>query len=203
MALVSEGISDDRFLLPVLQRSAAQLCPADAQVDQAFSVRAAAGPAAVADVVTALANRSGAFRLIVVHHDGGSDPDDARSRWVSSLEDRWRAAGNSEPVVGVVPVRETEAWALADPLVLRAMLGRSRSDRSLGLPPRPADLERLPDPKRTLRLLFERHRRWDPEYLQGLGAGVSLDRLRELPAFRRWENDLEAALKSLPGFTTR
>jgi hypothetical protein len=199
MALVSEGPSDDAFLSAVLARSAEGICPAGTQVDDGLVVRAAAGPASQADTLRVLESYEGAFGVVVVHHDGDSDPEGSRQRWVTSLDARWRAAGHLEPVVGVVPIRETETWALADSEALWRMVGRPRGDRTLGLPSRRADLEKMPDPKRTLRTLFERCGRWDPAYLERLGRLVSLERLRELPAFQRWENDLAEALQTLPG----
>jgi len=125
MTLISEGVSDDDFLVPVLQRSAEEFCPADAQVDEPLAVRAAAGPAVLERTTAALSARSGAFRIVVVHHDGANDPEEGYRRWVSRVGEAWRAEGGREPVIGVVPVRETEAWALADEEVLRRIFAGS------------------------------------------------------------------------------
>lgn len=202
VALVSEGASDDAFLPAVLQRSAEDVCPVGTQVDDVLPVRAARGPASVADMVRALAQHRGGFGVIAVHHDGASDPRDVYRRWVVRLHDLWLAAGFTEPVVGVVPVRETEAWALADAEALRFLLGWSSSS-TLGLPERGVELEKLTDPKAALRALFERQHRWNPQYLTRLSQLASLERLRELPSFRRWEDDLAGALQALPGFTKK
>ncbi len=204
MALISEGAGDDAFLPAVLQRSAQQVCPVGTQVEDVLPVRAAGGPAPLPDVVDKLEENAGGFNLVAVHHDGAADPQDAHRRWIEALHHLWSEAGHAEPVVGVIPVRETEAWALSDVDALRRMLGRCATGESgLGLPSRGADLERLPDPKRTLRELFERDHRWDPRHLVRLGELTSLERLRALPSFRRWENDLAEALQMLPGFTKR
>jgi hypothetical protein len=56
----------------------------------------------------------------------------------------------------------------------------------------------------VLEKLYLRHnRRWEPRDLELLGRRICLDRLRELPSFRRWEDDLAEALQTLPGFTKR
>jgi hypothetical protein len=152
--------------------------------------------------VAALRRNAGSFNLVVVHHDGGADPVRSRCQWVDPIRVGWRQAGEQDPVLGVIPVRETEAWALADSTALARMLGRSGAGDRLGLPGG-AELERLPDPKAVLRRLFERQGRWSPQHLARLGELTSLERLRELPSFRRWEDDLAEAIRTLPGFTKR
>lgn len=195
MALVSEGPSDDLFLPPVLHRSAVDRYGRDAVVEDVVPVRAAKGPAAIEGSIRALRAREGSFNLVVVHHDHDGSAD----RWIGEFRRQWLASGCPDPVAAVVPVRETEAWALADGDVLRRVLGVTWDDRRLGLPDR-RELEGLLDPKALLRRLMGRHRRWDVEYLARLGELVSLERLRELSAFRRWEDDLAEALHLLPGF---
>lgn len=202
LALIAEGRSDDLFLPEVLRRSAQDVCGAWVDVSTPLTVRAGTGPGTHADLIRALEREDGAFAAVVFHQDGKSHPDAVR-RALAGFGEKLRRSGRREPLVSVVPVQETEAWALADGDALRAVLGVTWSDAQMGLPRRTRDLETDPDPKATLRRLFERATSWDVDFLAQLGECVSLERLRELPSFQCWENDLAEALQTLPGFTMR
>jgi hypothetical protein len=202
LALIAEGHSDDLFLPEVLRRSAQDVCGAWVDVAAPLAVRAGAGPGGHDDLIQALEREDGAFAVVVFHQDGKSHPDAVRLS-LTGFREKLRRRGRGEPLVPVVPVQETEAWAMADGDALRSVLGVTWSDAQMGLPRRTRDLEADPDPKTTLRRLFERATRWDVDFLGQLGECVSLERLRELPSFRCWENDLAEAWRMLPGFTTR
>ena len=112
----------------------------------------------------------------------------------------------SIPHVPIVPVRMTEAWLLADAQVIREAAGNPNGTTLLDLP-RPADIERLADPKKVLfdalvlassnkprlRKTFDkrRARRLVAEYTEDFGP------LRSLIAFRSFEEDLRGALERL------
>lgn len=88
------------------------------------------GGSEVERVRSAVAQRRGAFSILVVHADGGGDWAAAVERHVRPIADA--VAEVEEPdrlgVVGVVPVRETEAWLLADGDAVRSALGLQVSD---------------------------------------------------------------------------
>jgi hypothetical protein len=150
--------------------------------------------------------RQGAISLLFIHTDGGTDFSTAdRERVVPAIiKLKGSIAAPSFGCVGVVPVRETEAWALADFDALREELGTRLSAEELQLPVRPADVERLLDPKQTLRNAHalaspsRRGRRTRFEAIPaGLGDRVNHHCLRQVPAFARFEAELEATLRSL------
>lgn len=106
--------------------------------------------------------------------------------------------------VAVVPARVTEAWALADGDALRGAFGTTLDDEGLGIPDRPQEVERIADPKQALdHALGEavggsrRRRHQVSTYLNAIGERVGLARLRSVPAYRRFEGDLRAALRQL------
>jgi hypothetical protein len=104
--------------------------------------------------------------------------------------------------VPVIPVRETEAWALADVDALREVLGTTRTADQLGLSMRALRaLEENNDPKALLRQAMAassaRQRRRQPTIPAGLGNNVSLGRLRDLPAYTRFEAAVQAALRQI------
>lgn len=203
VALITEGMSDDRFLPGILRRSVQERCGAGTEVPDPRPVRVASGPGARDALVRALTRLDGSFNLVAFHRDGGCDPDREHERWFVPFQDDCALEGRSEPLVPVIPVQETEAWALADGNALREVLGVDWSEERLGLPRRAKDVEGLPRAKETLKTITRRVTPWDVSYLTRLGDCVSLDRLRELPAFNRWEDDLAEALRMLPGFTNR
>lgn len=104
--------------------------------------------------------------------------------------------------MAVVPIRMTDAWALADLETLRAVL-RTRLDVvGLGLAEVSAHgPERLADPKRLLNSSFAiakpRARGRASQYLTEIGESIPLPALRRLAAFRQLEGDLRSALSTL------
>ena len=106
--------------------------------------------------------------------------------------------------VAVIPVHETEAWAIVDGDALRSVLGTTLSDEALGLPSSAGVAEGTPDPKALLNTAFNathpsglRRRRGVSPMLNALGEQVSLLRLRELAAFSLLEHELRQALRQL------
>ncbi|MHB1468633.1 MAG: hypothetical protein ACYCX7_05700 [Solirubrobacteraceae bacterium] len=152
----------------------------------------------------------GEFHILFVHADGGSDPARIRrDNVMPGLElVRQRLGQDGRRGIAVVPVRETEAWALADADAVRATLGTARSARELGLPVSPAELERLLDPKATFAAVLKRarpgrrgRRRPSPiPFLDLLGERTSIVAVSRLAAFRLLLEDLQQALEDL-GYT--
>jgi hypothetical protein len=94
-------------------------------------------------------------------------------------------------MVGVVPVRETEAWLLADGPLLGSLKGAIRDL----IPSTARDVEKVPDPKALLSRILPRGDTRDLAEL--LGERVDLSRLRNLPAYQMWCDELTAVLKEL------
>ena len=212
LALYAEGPTDYRFLTPLLRRLADDLClnegnevieisevwPVDAppeceDSDRASRIREAA-----------LAAR-GAFNVLFVHADGAGNPEAAREHNIApgAQQIAIHFAEDEARIVAVVPVRETEAWTLADGDALRGAFGTTLEDASLGLPHPPREVESIQDPKQVLNEVFVRvvgrphRRRRAAQYLEAIGIRMSLQQLRRVPAFARLENDLRDALHGL------
>ena len=145
------------------------------------------------------------FDLLFVHRD--SDAGDPTSRY-AEIE---RAAAEAEyfgPLIGVVPVRSTESWLLADESMIRQACGNRRGTVPLELP-QPNFIETLPNPKEVLeaalltasetsgRRLSNMRRRFPDmrhQMLQNLPAGGALERLS---SWMRLRDDLDKALNTL------
>lgn len=201
--LFAEGPTDYRFFLPLLDRLLTELLarhyPGQHERESSRGIDAGegAGPRRASRIADAIAAHWDECTLFVVHADGAGDPERERDNNIMpglSAAERWaRDHGKGEPVLAAacVPVRETESWMLADPAVFTALL---RSDAPAALP---GDPERVVDPKRELQRLLGGQRRRALDAYDYFGANVSLDALRRLPAFLRFEAELLAALRGL------
>jgi hypothetical protein len=211
LALYAEGPTDYHFLRPLLQRLCEELCASEAlapvEVSEVLALNhpAETNEAAREQRVFAAAKEArGSWRILFVHADGANDPMRARDEQVEPSLVLLRDTFENEGIgVAVVPVRETEAWAIADGDAIRAAFGTSLDDAQLGVPPRRV-VETTTDPKAVLQTAFlatrpsgQRRKQGTSPYLNTLGEAVSLDRLRELGAFKKLIDELRVALKQL------
>lgn len=198
-ALISEGVTDDRFLPVLLGRALTELCLTE--FDEAVDVadvqilRNRCGPAPIDDVIKLVDRNAASFLLVFFHRDQGPSADRVEAEWLGPLRARW--GDRNERLIPVVPVRETEAWLLADGDAIRNALGVRWTDTEMGLPRNAKDVERLADPKQVLNAVTGRVRRSVYDHFGQLGELVSLDRLASVPAYRRWWKDTHEALAAL------
>lgn len=212
LALFAEGPTDHRFLAPLLARATQDLCVRRARsLVEVAPVRSLHSPRGARDQpraerIRAAAERDrGAFHILFVHADGAGDPAGARLHQVEPARRLVRdALGATHETVPVVPVREMEAWALADGAALRAAFGTTLDDEQLGIPGRAAAVEQVSDPKKALDEVFARARgdrrtghRGAAAFLDILGQTVRIETLRRVPAFATFESDLARALVAL------
>ncbi len=213
LALFAEGSTDYRLLGPILYRTVENLCIFHANdVIGIGDVRELDAPKAYKDcsratqILEAARDSIGAFHILFIHADANGDADRARQERVAPAFQliRQKEELTNTRGVAVVPVRETEAWALADGDALRGASGTTLDDEGLGIPARPQEVERLTEPKQVLdHALREavgasrRRRHQVTTYLNAIGERVGLARLRTVPAYRRFEGDLRAALRQL------
>jgi len=212
LALFAEGPSDHRFLDELLRRTVEhRLVDAGHAVELSPVQRlpiASGGPAdRAARIAQGAQDLQGAFHLLFIHADGAGDAQRARSERVQPGIDAMHARLGVDGRCGiaVVPVRETEAWALADAVCLRALLGTSRSAAELGLPESALALEALPDPKATFAAVVQaarprrrgRRRSAPAAFLDLAGQRASLAELGRLTAFRGLMTEVDLALQRL------
>ncbi|MBN8488386.1 MAG: DUF4276 family protein [Burkholderiales bacterium] len=212
LALYSEGRTDDYFLRPLLLRLCDHLCLTEGQepVDVSDVVPLAdapdtAGAPRDARILAAAQRHRGAWQVLFVHGDGEADPGVARTDRVQPGIDAVHAVfGEDGFAVAVIPVRETEAWALHDSAALRTVLNTNLDDQQLGLPVGARAIEGAQDPKRILEGAFlatkpsgQRRRKGVAPLLASIGEQVDLARLGELPSFGRLKDELRMALRSL------
>jgi hypothetical protein len=149
----------------------------------------------------------GSFHLLFIHADGNGDRDRAiAERVVPGANQVLEALGaGGRAVVPVVPSRETEAWAIADGDALRRVLSTQHDDATLGVPGHPREVETVSDPKEVFRAAVQLARggrrgirpRPAGVFLERLSEEIDLQVLREVPAFRSFENELRDSLRGL------
>jgi hypothetical protein len=198
-----EGPTDRRFLEPLLARLSRDLLRVSRHEIEIHSfVCPISDDRTIGAVIKAIQGFINSIDILFVHADGKGQQDKTFAERIGPIA----AAYDTERliVVGVVPIHETEAWALADGDALRRSFGTTLSDSDLGIPGGAGEIERLVDPKQHLRdaqrraMGGRRHRRIRNELpLPLLGEAIGLDQLRRLPAFRRLEEDTKAALSDL------
>lgn len=212
LALYAEGPTDYRFLSPLLQRLCEDLCTREAvdtveispmlPLDDPEHARGLGREKRIQEAARAA---RGAWNILFVHTDGEGDPVRAAAERIEPALTRLKEfSGDTEIGVAVIPVRETEAWAILDGDALRQVLGITLTDRAMGLPRMAREAERTLDPKALLSQAFKatnptgrRKSMGISPYLSALGEQVALDKLRGTESFAKLEAQLTAALRSL------
>ena len=210
LAFAGEGKTDYRLLPGLIRRSVLELCLRSARVpvdvrDEVVELRRDCGKPFDDSVFEAASREQGAFNLLFVHGDGGGDPGKVYRDFVMPLAAKLSETARAEvPVIGVVPIRELEAWGLVDGDALRAAYQVRPSDETLGLPAQPRQVESIADPKAVLEAACAQAasrrsgtRQRSSIKFDVMGETIALERLRQVPAFQRFEEDLAAALASL------
>ncbi|MEV0302514.1 hypothetical protein [Streptomyces prasinus] len=123
------------------------------------------------------------FDIVMIHHDHNE----------RSKIDSVRACFPDEAhrIVALVPVRETEAWMLADPEALREAAPARDAVWAV-----PGDVEKAADPKAVLRAALGGRRDAERDFGR-LGQTVALDALRKVPGYRAWTAELRRAMERL------
>lgn len=214
LALYAEGAGDYQFLRPLLQRLCTDICLQHAQrmvdVSEVISLNHSPSHNELSRplrVVDAARQHLGAWNILFVHGDGSGDAGLARQQLVQPALD---ALGVEFPGVGsvaVVPVRESEAWAVCDGDALRQVFRTTLDDVGFGIPNAPHAVEALLDPKAALSAAFnatnppsQRKRQGVGQYLGALGDSIGLGKLRCVPSFSSMEQELTQTLDAIGVF---
>lgn len=196
--LYAEGRNDYDFLLPLLDKlldvllaehwpgRSTELPPV-----LALDVDGEVGKRREDRIARVIQLESEVCQLFVIHADADGDAGRARDERVEPGVRRG-LAGVSLPVAAsaCIPIEMTEAWMLADEAVWKRF---GCEDPEL-----PRDPEAVRDPKPLVKALLQRGRRGRlPNIYGDVGANVSLAALRRLAGFRRFEDELLLALRSV------
>ncbi len=209
VGLFSEGPTDRRFLPRIVYRTLLGIVQAEA-----------ARAVELQEDIVAYIEKPNAERaelvcrdresvdLFVIHADASrSLVDQIEARLIGQVRASARAACamTEARIVPLIPVRETEAWMLADPDAVARVFGFSAWPERVAVSWYPERAETVEDPKRTLteavRALFggrKARRVPGPEGLfDQIAEEIDLRRLARLPSYQRFEADLRSGLGAL------
>lgn len=185
--LVAEGGTDEIFLGIVISRQLRDLTAASSRcvVDvEATEIAACRSILDCERVVGALAELAADCHLLFVHNDHRE-----RDKADAIVNGSWICM----PVIRMVPVKETEAWLLADSGVW-VRLGGSDLRR---LPARPRDVEKISDPKKILAEVAPQRGKPVRDYFEYIARNIDLAILAQVPAYADWVAETRNALKGL------
>jgi hypothetical protein len=196
LCLYTEGPSDRYFLERIIWRSLAELLekadePSEIQED---FIRFDKKPPRISRkeyIVEQIKRLEKAVTIAFVHTDGGVDPEKAEKN--SCLPATKEINDNYANICGVpvVPVREMEAWALADNKAVSQATGIAYTHSK-------KDVQQITDPKAELGELIRRSRALTvAEVLFDIAEKCSLLQLRKLSSFSRFEDGLSAQLRRM------
>jgi len=207
--LFSEGPTDRRFLPRIVYRTLLDIVQAEA----AMTVE-------LQEIVISYNEKINAKRadiicrdresvdLFVIHADASrSLVDQIQARFVGQVRALARdgCAMPESRIVPLIPVREMEAWMLADPDAVARVFGFSAWPDRIALSWQPERAEVVEDPKRALndavRALFggrKGRRAPGPEGLfDQIAEEIDLRRLARLASYQRFEADLRSGLTAI------
>jgi hypothetical protein len=140
------------------------------------------------------------INLLLIHSDGNGDPEAVRKTVIAPYLEAIADLHGFERTQ-IIPIREMEAWALADPDAIPRVTRSTVSASTLLLPERAGEVEAITDPKMRLdEAISQCHnprrgtRLRGRDFFDNLGSQVSLDRLIAVPSFRVLYSDLREAL---------
>ncbi len=213
VGFTTEGSTDVRFLRKIIERSFEEIayeCQGDVEPvvwsldvdkkDLSYSEYALKAAQQGVDEI--------GMMILCIH----SDADDATNQNV--LENKIAPAlelinaqsddSTCKILVPAIPVQMMESWMLADKDLLKNEIGTTKTDNELGINRSP---ESITDPKTVIEEAIriarqEKTRRRRKElrisdlYLP-VGQKVSIDKLKELPSYRRFQEDIRQAYREL------
>lgn len=207
IGLHAEGATDYRFLPAIIRRTAVSLLTQHGATDVAvldpFLLDTVRGKTYEEKVQEAFRQSTG-MHLLILHLDADHRTvQRARSEQFEPAVNAIDASQNSPDAVPLIPVRNIEAWILADSQTFCEKIGTHLTGDELGLPHLPHLVEAIADPKEHFvsavqRARARRRAHVNPaDYYEQLGLGVQLSRLRQVPAYQIFEAELLSSLRRL------
>ena len=211
IGLYTEGTTDIRFLGSVIKRSFEAInyeCQVDMEIFDIQNIKVNKSSFAE-DVINA--SRRGiddfGITILCVHADAdnGNDTNVYNNKINPALSKIKNTTENlCDVIVPVVPVQMIESWMLADKELFKKEIGTDKTDNDLGIYKNP---ELYADPKEVIKNAIrianqERGKRHRNElnisdlYLP-IGQSVSIDKLRQIPSYCKFQDNVREALKKL------
>ena len=213
IGLIAEGTTDIRFLKSVIEKSIQELSwQCDNQVE-IFPVReiVAEGDGFVEKMLAAskCARQNYGISALCIHAD--SDARTIDSVMLNKFDPFISALKNMSEeeyckhIIPTIPIQMIESWMLADKELLKRLINaRDMSDADLGLDRAP---ESYADPKSAIENAIRRAMAEQPKKKRNLvgisdlyeilGNRLSLERLRTIPSFAKFEENVIIVFKNM------
>jgi hypothetical protein len=210
LGLYAEGPTDYDFLPPVIQRTAEQILISHEQ----FTLEALIYPINLpkdnqdSNILRA-AKEACNYHVLIVHSDADHPTaDKAKMERFNPGYELVQQCNESacKHLLPIIPIQTIEAWMMADHQLLRTKIGTRLSISDLEIPDKAKHVEHIADPKQKLKEIVrkaqasrsKRHHDADIRFLyQPLGEEIKLDRLKHVPSYAQFVQDLTSTLQSL------
>lgn len=212
VGLMTEGKTDHRFLIPIVEKTLIKLsfrCKGSIDTD-VFSVgykKEGGFKEYVRDAAQRGVQQHG-ISVLVVHADADSDTNENTYRrkiepalHLISEQDESDAC---KVIAALVPIRETESWLLADKVLFKKLIGSDLNDNELNISGHP---ESFTDPKQRIEQAIRAGRSHLPKKIREalklhdlyslLGESLDLDSLENFVSFKDFEKNMEVVFKEL------
>ncbi len=205
-----EGISDERFLPVLIQRTLEALMMQCAQgewdVLEPLALHPDRNAKGFVDQVLDLSRQASGFHLLFIHTDADA-PDETQSAIPFKIKPAIEAIQNTpaghdycKEIIPVIPVVQIENWKLSDSAALREALATELNDTVLGLNIGTQQLEEKSESKELLAAILDKINDGRrilvlPEDLDAaLAKGIHLQQIYRFRSFERFVNRLKASL---------
>lgn len=213
VGLIAEGTTDVRFLRLIIDKLLFELQWECHKQVEFFSLEevSAQGDTFVEKMLDAarVAWQERGMEILFIHADSDNRTEDAV--WHNKFQPLFQALEGTPDdeycpqVVPTIPVQMIESWMLADKELFKRLINaKDKQDAQLGIE---KDPEQYSDPKQTIVEAIRKASEGKPrkrrdevtisDLYDMLGNSLSLDKLRQIPSFSRFEGRVKEALRSL------
>ncbi len=211
IGLYTEGPTDIRFLESIIKRTFEEICyecPNEVEILDIQKIKVTKSTF-MDDVINASRKGVDDFGIMVlcIHADADSDTDaDTYQYRINPAVAQVNSTQENicKVIVPIVPIQMTEAWMLADKVLLKKQIGTKKNDEELNINKRPEDIT---DPKQTIkdaiRISQEELRKRQRNELKitdlylPIGQAISLESLKGLSSYQKFRESVYEALKQL------
>lgn len=211
IGLVAEGTTDVRFLKNIIHKSIQELsweCTTMVDISDVWEIIGLCGDNFVSKMIDA-AKKAKHISILCIHADADSSSiNNVMNTKFNPFFNALDSISEKECckyIVPTIPIQMIESWMLADKTLLKQLIdASSRTDTELGLDRNP---ESYANPKEAIedaiRISFagKSKRRRDQirisDLYEILGNELGLEKLRTIPSYRHFENNVRNTLKSM------
>jgi hypothetical protein len=210
LGLYAEGPTDYDFLPPVIQRTTEHILISHEQFTLESFIYIIKLPKDNQDGnILRAAKEAHNCHALIVHSD--ADHPTADKAKIERFNPGYELVQQCNELackhlLPIIPIQAIEAWMMADHQLLRTKIGTKLNTRDLGIPDKAKQVELIANPKQRLKEIVRNarasrsKRQYDADIrflYQPLGEEISLDRLKHVPSYNQFVQDLTIILQSL------